>query len=393
MEIRPAAIIAEYNPFHNGHAYHIEKTRELFGATHIIAVMSGNFVQRGDCACLSSHTRAQMAISGGADLVIQLPLPWALAPAERFARGAVYLAHSLGCTQLLSFGSESGSTDDLILAAELSEKPETLDLLHRKLDSGMSYPAARQAALAEVSGEISDLLSTPNDTLAIEYIKALSFFGSDIKPVCVKREGDRHDGDCPQENFSSASYLRGILQNVEAKQYIPDQCIPYMSEAIEKGVAPYLLSRLENAMLYRLRTMNLEQISALPDLSEGIENRIFRYIRETSSIAELTDAIKTKRYTHSRIRRILLCALLGIERRHCEGLPPYIRVMAMNKKGRELLSQPHLPVITRFSDCDKLDDSAREIFELELASSDIFALAAPTPLPCGLEAKHKFSIL
>ncbi|MBE6765908.1 MAG: nucleotidyltransferase family protein [Ruminococcaceae bacterium] len=393
MEIRPAAIAAEYNPFHNGHAYHISKTRELYGATHIVAIMSGCFVQRGDCACLRPHTRAQMAIASGADLVIQLPLPWALAPAERFARGAVHLADALGCVRLLSFGSESGDIDSLSLVAELSDKEETLDDLHKNLSRGMSYPAARQAALSSVAPQLSELIASPNDTLGIEYIRALKSFGSSIEPVCVKREGDRHDGNQPVDSYASASFLRNILQSVELNRYIPHKSLQLMTADLQAQKAPFLLSRLESAMLYRLRTMSKEEIASLPDLSEGLENRIYKAIRENCSISDIISAIKTKRYTHSRIRRILLSALLGINRTHCEGMPPYIRIMAMNKKGRELLSQPNLPVISRISDFEKLDDKCREIFELELKASDIFALAAPTPMECGSEARHRLTVV
>lgn len=392
MNFRPAAIIAEYNPFHNGHEYHIKKTREL-GATHIAVIMSGNFVQRGDCACFSSYTRAEAALKCGADLVVQLPLPWALAPAERFACGAVSLADSLGCVDMLSFGSESGNIHQLCKAAKLSESDAVRELLHSNLSKGMSYPSAYHSAMEMSSPDMSELFSNPNDTLGLEYIRALNTLKSTITPVCIKRQGDRHDGTNPEDSFASASFIRKKLQQGEFCKYIPKCCQQNLIDEITSQKAPFDISKLETAMLYKLRSMSPEDIAALPDVSEGLENRIYNAVRNSLNIDQLIAEIKTKRYTHARIRRIMLYALLGIKRGHCEGLPPYIRVLAINKTGRELLKQPRLPVVSRISDMSKLSESAREILNLELYSSDIFALAAPKPLECGLEARHRLTIV
>ncbi|MBP3415177.1 MAG: nucleotidyltransferase family protein [Clostridia bacterium] len=392
MDFRPAAIIAEYNPFHNGHEYHIKKTREL-GATHIAVIMSGNFVQRGDCACFSSYTRAEAALKCGADLVIQLPLPWAMAPAERFAMGAVSLADSLGCIDMLSFGSENGNIDQISKAAELSESESIRELLRTNLSKGMSYPSAYHSAMEMSSPDISELFSSPNDTLGLEYIRAINKIKSTITPVCIKRQGDQHDGSAPADRFASASFIRKILQTGNYVKYIPKSCRQNLMDQIASQKAPFDISRLETAMLYKLRSMSVEDIAELPDISEGLENRIYNAVRNSTNIDELISNIKSKRYTHARIRRILLYALLGIKKHHCEGLPPYIRILGINKNGRELLKQPRLPVVSRISDMSKLSEQAREIFDLELYSSDIFALAAPKPLECGSEARHRLTIV
>lgn len=396
MDFRPAAIVAEYNPFHSGHAYHIERTRNELGASHIIAVMSGNFVQRGECACVSKWTRAHMALLGGADIVVELPVPWAVATAERFASGAVSIAHSLGGVSMLSFGSECGDISALTAAAGVLDCDDRVTgIMHELLELGMGFASARTRAVRAVYGELADIIENPNDTLGVEYIRALRRLGSDIEPVCIRRKGAAHDQTTPGEDTASGSYIRAGLSAGRQPEYIPPQCMKLLVDATISERAPARMALLERAMLLRLRTMSAADIAALPDISEGLENRIYQAVQEKCSVEEIICAVKTKRYSHARIRRILLCALLGIRREHGEGLPPYIRILGMNQPGRELMAHlsPSLPVITRRADLRSLGQKENELFALEQLAGDIFSLATPGVQKCGSDVSNGIVIV
>ena len=389
MDFKAAAVIAEYNPFPRGHARHIARTRDA-GATHVVAVMSGDFVQRGDCACVSKWTRAEMALSGGVDLVVELPVAWAVSGAERFALGGVALADALGCVSLLSFGSEGGDADRLLEVAALLESPAFGETLRPWLDAGLTFADARQRACEQLLPDCGRLLRAPNDALAIEYCRALNRLGSAMEPLCVRREGAMHD-DAPADGIASASHLRRLLADGgDASPFMPEAAYRFLSEATGRGEAPALLERLDRTVLYALRTADPSALAALPDLSEGLENRIAACAREAVSFAGLCDSVKVKRYTHARIRRVALSAVLGLTADSGSGTPPYIRVLAMNALGRELLSRarPTLPVVTRRADVERLDERCHAVFALGMRAADIFALCTPEVQPCGSDAAH-----
>ena len=394
MLMKTAAVIAEYNPFHSGHMHHLAETRRLHGATHIIAVMSGNFVQRGDCACVSKYVRARMALLGGADLVIELPLPWAVAGAERFALGGAALANALGCVDMLSFGSESGSIELIRTAAQTVDSDQMAAAMREGLSRGESFAAVRQRAAEELTPGVGRILANPNDTLGMEYCRALGRLSSDIEPVCIRRIGAAHDSSETAEHVS-ASYIRQSLNTGERLTHIPDDIRQPLDKAIAEGAAPALTDRLDRTILYRLRQMSAGDIAGLPDISEGLENRIYKCARTAASFGELCDDIKVKRYTHARIRRIIISALLGLTAQDAEGTPPYIRILGMNERGREILRavSPTLPVITRYADIESLDERGQHIFSLEQRAGDIFALAMPTPAPCGMDMTEKMIVL
>lgn len=394
MNIKTAVIIAEYNPFHTGHRLHINETRRLFGASHIIAIMSGNFVQRGDCACASKWVRAEMALRSGADLVIELPTPWAAAGAEKFAQGGVSLANALGCADMLSFGSESADIEAIKSAAALLTDEKFGALLREKMNGGVTFASAREQAARELLPEAAEILSNPNDTLGVEYCKAILAAGAQIEPMCIKREGASHDSD-EQAEYVSASYIRKKLADGEIIKNIPDEAAKILQAAIDSGCAPARLERLDRAILCRLREMTAEEIALLPDISEGLENRIYKCSRTARSFEELCDEIKVKRYTHARIRRIILSALLGVTAQDAAGTPPYIRILGMNERGREILknAKPTLPIITRYADVSGLDERGRRIFELECRAWDIFALTTPEVQPCGADMTAKMIVL
>lgn len=384
-------IVAEYNPFHLGHAYQLEQTKQA-GATHTVAVMSGNFVQRGEPAIISKQARVKMALANGVDLVIELPLPWATANANTFALGAVSLLNALGFVDMLSFGSESGNLSLLKNAADAVDSEQiNNEAIKMRLKDGNCFASAREAAVREHFGDsVADILRSPNDTLAVEYIRALNKLGSTMKPFAVKRLGAGHDETNAESGFASASQIRENLLCVSGyEQYLPEASLCVLADEINEKKAPADYACLGTAVLCALRGMSAEDVAKAPDISEGIENRIFDAARKASSLEELFMLAKTKRYSHARIRRIILHSFLGITAEDSMGAPPYIRVLGMNLKGRELLRTAResaaLPVVMKAADIFELDGRANHIFRIECRAADIFALSLPEPLPCGTE--------
>ncbi len=378
-----AAVVAEYNPFHCGHKYQLEKTRES-GATHIVAVMSGNFVQRGEAAIFDKFTRAKAAVSCGADLVVELPLPWAMSTAQNFAVGAVSIAGALGCVDMLSFGSECDDISVLEYAAQVVYSAEFESMLAELLPSCVSYAAAREQAVAHLAGEkAANLLSNPNSILAVEYIAAVKKFGFDFRLNAVKRYGDGYNSTVASgDGFASASAIRRLITSGEDfSSLVP---VAYPTDYADS-------SRLDIALLYALRKLTAKDIALAPDISEGLENRIFEASRVSGSVAQLIDNIKTKRYPTARIRRIIMSLLLGLKSEHSQGLPPYIRVLACNENGKQILSAaaPSLPVVARASQFKQLDAAAGEIFSLECMADDIYALCFSPAGDCGADYKAK----
>ncbi len=390
--MRIAGVIAEYNPFHNGHARHLEKTRAKNGgceATHIVAVMSGSFVQRGEPAILPKFDRARAALAGGADLVIELPAPWCLSSAEGFALGAVSLLDSLGCVDVLSFGSEAGALAPLEKAVVLMESPRYGSLLKYFMGMGIAFPEAQQKALTEIGGEkVAAVLATPNNTLGIEYIKALRRLNSRIAPFTVQRQGSAHDSLAPIGDTASATYLRTLLSSdrlINALPYMPAPCAATLSDAAQKGRVPADAVLIERAVLARLRRMTPSELQAVPGISEGLENRVYNAIRKAKTLAELEETIKTKRYPLTRVRRLIWSAYLGIPTGYATRRPPYARVLAANERGKEILSvsKPTVPLLYRSSQVAKLDRECQTLWTLENRVTDLYGLAFEQPLPCG----------
>ncbi len=375
-------IIAEFNPFHSGHAYLIAKAREK-GATHIVCVMSGNFVQRGDVAVCSKKARAEMALRSGADLIIELPVTFATATAQKFAFGSVATLDALGCIGSIAFGSECGDTAALTGVADALCDDNVKRRTREILQSGITFAAARQQALCEL-GFKGELLRNPNDTLAISYIEAISTLNASIAPVAIKRIGVAHDGGV-SDRFASASHLRQLMENSEdISKYVPSSTLEIISRETLLGRAPMSISRLEGAILARLRTMSLDEIAALPDISEGLENRLYKAIYQQSSVFDIINSVKSKRYTHARIRRIVLSALLGINKAASDIAPQYIRILGINERGREILSaaSPTLPIIARAKDAEQLPSSSKALIRLEQQADNLALLALKSVKPC-----------
>ncbi|NLL63325.1 MAG: nucleotidyltransferase family protein [Ruminococcaceae bacterium] len=384
-------IVAEYNPFHNGHKYLVDECRRN-GATHIVAVMSGNFVQRGSVAIMDKRARAKAALLSGIDLVLELPLPWAVATAELFARGGVSVLSALGCVDTLAFGTETADETLLRAAAEAVCDIKVHELISKKLTTGITYATAREDAVRELyGGDIADILKEPNNILAVEYMKALKAMGDPMSVFPVERIGASHDSLKDSGEFSSASALRIMLERGDrtAFSFMPRATAEVFLEQKEIGKAPACFEESERAILSRLRQLTLKDIKKAPDVSEGLENRIFSAIESATSLEELYNTIKTKRYTHSRIRRIITSLYLGILPSLAQRPVPYIRVLGFSEVGREVLKKARksakLPVIMKAAQIEEQNDDAKDLFDLECKATNLYNLATPRILPCGTE--------
>ena len=375
-------IICEYNPFHNGHLYHMNQTRKN-GATHIVAVMSGNYVQRGDIAVLDKFTRAKLAVRGGADLVIEIPSVYALSSAEFYARGAVSILDSLGCVDEISFSSEAGSVEDLKKASEIAEECSSSPELEEYLRNGMSYPNAINTMVYEKYGKkagnrIGEILASPNNVLAVEYLKALRRFGSGIQPVTVQRKSVAHDSMVALNGIASASFIRKCIQEkIDFSDFVPDYVYSaYVRAVSEKRRAD--IKNLERIILYKLRTITPEQLRSVPEVGQGLEYRIIENAVLTN-LDEIFMNIKTRRYTMARIKRIFLNMLIGIEKSDLDILPPYGRILAVTERGRDILSKAKetgkIPFGTSLAKLGKSSEDAQRFSQIEGRASDIYALA------------------
>ncbi len=389
-----SGVIAEFNPFHNGHAYLLSQAR--INSEAVICVMSGNFVQRGEPAIISKFARTKAAIECGADLVLELPLPYSIASAMYFASGAIETLNGLGVVDTICFGSECGDIEKLIRASEILNNPIMPEMLKSELKSGISYPAARQS-VAEKLAEDDDLsvLTTPNDTLAVEYISAAKRLNANFEFKAIKRVGVQHDSSSPTGEFCSASYLRELLKEnpAELQKYMPFESYKTLIEEAKLGkIASYSL--LDRAIVAHLRTTTPEILRNIPDVSEGIENRIILAANKFSSLDDIIKASKTKRYTHARIRRIILASYLGVTAGYRQRKVPYIRVLGLNQKGAEILSlskkKSKLFVVGSLKDAEKISSTAAKYAELEIKAGDLYSLMLKNPTIGKTEYTNKF---
>lgn len=404
--MKTIGIIAEYNPFHAGHAYHINESKRLAGGEcAVVCIMSGNFVQRGDFAVFEKHARAKAAVYGGADLIIELPSPYALLSAEGFARAGVFLLESLGVCDYLSFGSESGDAAELTRAAEAIITRKAEGTLREWLDKGAPYALAQQKAARAVLGAGADVFRSPNNLLGVEYIKAIAAAGSVMQPMTVRRAGGEHDGSTGwsasaiREKLEAKHGTTGLSQVLGAETYAGRGMAglspaisaeadagrgmaglsPVISAEISAGRGPVTAKAFELAVLSRLRA--LDDLSGMPGVSEGLDRRFLRYIASEATVGGILNKVKTKRYAMSRLRRTLICACLGITADETAEPPPYIRVLAMNGTGmgllREIGKHAALPVITKPASAKKLSGRAGDMFRKEAAATDFYVLGYP----------------
>ncbi len=392
--MRICGIVSEYNPFHKGHAYQIAQAKALLGQDcAVVCCMSGDFVQRGDAAILPKHLRAKAAVLEGADLVLELPTPYALRSAEGFADSAVAILLGTGVLTDLSFGAEDADAALLQETAALLLEHQTVQdtLLHLK--TGISYAAARERALYARVREKAEILQKPNNILAVEYCKALLRQEAQVNILPIPRAGAGHDQGAEGE-YASASHIRQLLQEGKlhaALPYLPHGSADILQEALACGRALPDQSRLENAMLSTLVRLTADDLAALPDANEGLDNRLLDAIRKGRSIQDICAQAKTKRYALSRLRRMIFCAYLGVTRQEAQSKPAYARVLAFNDKGRQVLKlarkQAALPLITKPAHAFDLGGHARTIFEREALACDLYHLALPAwkDIPWGAD--------
>ena len=371
--MKTVGIICEYNPFHLGHQKQFDMIRNIVGQDAVIVcLMSGNFVQRGMPAIFDKSLRAQAAIDCGADLVLELPTVYALSSAEGFAAGGVQILSPF--CDYLCFGSETGDTDTLMETARTLLSPAFSPALRSALESGFSFPVARQKALAQMGCDAS-LLENPNDILAVEYCKAILAQGNSIKPIPIRREGSYHSNLPDEENPSATSVRRLILQEDAWEDYVPSP-----AREIFRNAPVHTLSAGERAMLTRLRTMTDPDFEALPYGSEGLWRKFMHACRECATLEDILIATKSKRYTRTRLDRMAMCAYLGITQEVLNAPVPYVRMLGMRasgipalKKARETGLFPHIGEKTGL-DHEKLEQRWDDLYGL---------FCQDTPSPSG----------
>ncbi len=414
-ENRVLGIIAEYNPFHNGHMYHLQKAKEQSGAQYCICVMSGNFVQRGNTSIVNKWKKAEMALLNGVDLVIELPTIYSVASAEGFSLGAIKLLNNLKIVDAISFGTETSDFAALNnISSIVNEEPmKYKSILNSELKKGLSFPKARENALMLYLNDnkrYDNILNTPNNILAIEYLKALKKIKSTIQPIPVKREKVYYNDNVIVDEFASATAIRKLLKNEdfsEIRKVVPKSTYQILKKETELGNVVLDLSRYEKEIIYNLRRMTVSEIAELPDVNEGLEHSLKNAANYSNDITNLINIVKTKRYTVTRIQRILICALLGITKRDvgmAKKAEPYIRVLGFNEKGKELISRinnqnPKATVITsvkKFQDKNNNNKNSKiykRLLDIDIFSTNVYTMACKSESLANLDYTKNMVIL
>lgn len=398
--MKTAGIIAEYNPFHKGHEYHIQKTKELTAAEYVIVVMSGDFVQRGEPSCLSKYNRTRQALLGGADLVLELPCRFSTASAHRFAYGGVSMLNSLGVVDFLSFGYEGERSMPLRRIADIitEEADEFKKVLDEKIREGISYPAARQEAILgffkeEERQEAAVILSLPNNILALEYLKAISLLDAGLDPVYVKRLGDGYKDDISGKGFPSAAGLR--KQMYEARK-----------AGLENGQdRPIMPDDFTDLIAYKIEQERHKErdFTAFEDVSLELANRIKNGEYDIRSFERLCMSLKSKQYTYSRISRVLMHILLDIKRTDKSVEPGYARILGFRKEASELVKRieekSSIPLIKRPAEAEKMLTGEaylqfkEDVFASELYENQSARVFDNTDVPRFNEYKQNLTVI
>lgn len=403
-------IVAEYNPFHNGHLYHLIESKKISNADYCIAIMSGNFTQRGEVSIVDKWSKAQMALSNGIDLVIELPTIYSVSSAENFAMGAIKILNSLQIVDFISFGSEVNNISvlDDIANVLAFEPPQYKTLLSHELSRGESFPKARENALMMYLNNLrrfANVLSAPNNILGIEYLKALKKLKSNIQPITIKREGSKYsDANLPRNSkFASATSIRNFFQSSKdlsaLQKFVPESTFNILEENFKKGNFVKSLSSFDKEIIFTLRKMSVEEIANLPDVSEGLEFSIKNAVNQCNSTIELLSILKSKRYTQTRLQRILLYSILGITKKDMEMSNltiPYVRILGFNSKGQELIStiskkNRKLEVVSsvkKFMD-KKLNNNLRLMMEKDIWATNVYTLGFEYESFANLDYTHK----
>jgi len=404
-------IISEYNPFHNGHLYHLQESKKKVKADYTVAIMSGNFTQRGETSIINKWSKTEMAILNGVDLVIELPVIYSISSAENFAQGAIKILDSLKIVNTISFGTETSDINILKEFADIlcNEPQKYLTILEHELNKGLSFPKAREnALLMYLNGarKYTNVLSNPNNILGIEYLKAIKKYKSNISPICIKRNKVNYNDEQINGNFASGTCIRNLVSEErynDLKNVMPQYSYNILNNNIKNGHYVPSLYTFEREIIYNLRKMSIEQIASLADVTEGLENLIKNAANSCNNIRELISIIKSKRYTETRIKRILLYSLLGITKQDMlssQKNSPYIRVLGFNNKGKELLSiisynYPKMNIITsvkRFIDTNK-NKYLQNMLDKDVFATNIYTLGYKKDALANLDFTKKIVII
>lgn len=408
---RILGIIAEYNPFHNGHAYHIQESKKRTGATAVVCVISGNFVQRGTPSLVNKWTKAEMALRNGADLVLELPVVYATASAERFAYGAMRLLNQLQIVDTVSFGIETEDISTLNNIANVlyREPKEFTTLLNHELSKGISFPKARENALMMYLNDIkryANVLSGSNNILAIEYLKALKSLKSTMNVMGIKRQKVFYNQEQVVDEFASATAIRKLLvrgQTDEIRKVMPKDCYYALMEEVKKGKIVPDIRTFDKVILYTLRKMDIKEIAELPDVTEGLEYAIKEGANASNTVQDCINIVKSKRYTQTRLQRIFLYALLDLTKKKVQTLTkvePYARVLGFNSVGRQMISDIYnanakLNIVTsvkRFEE-ENRSKPLQELLNLDKLATDIYTLGYDNDSWAHLDYTNKMVIL
>lgn len=382
-------ITAEYNPFHNGHKYQIDFVKQKYEA-YIIAIMSGNFTQRGEPALFDKFTRSECAVKCGVDLCIELPLPWCIAPAQGFCSGSAELALASGIADGFAFGTENCTVSDFVSAAEFLNRSDTVELISA-VRKQQSYPSAVSSVVPD---NIKKAVSSPNNILGVEYTRCLlkNNFGGEIIPV--ERKNVSHDGSEIKDEFASASYIRNLYRSgVPADEFVPAVVWQIYSDKINDGDFISEQSFYERQIISILRQKQAEDFLSVSDSDGGIGQRLYNSVQQYVTLDDICMNTKSKRFTFSGIRRRLYNTVLNIPKGLYKEKPPYIKVLAFNGNGSSLLRQiknnSDIPIITKKSDTAKLNLFGKKIYELECRATDLYNSLTVHLRPCGTEMSDK----
>ena len=378
-------IIAEYNPFHNGHALHLAKSKEETGAEYVICIMSGNFVQRGNTSIINKWLKTEMALKNGIDLVLELPTIYSVSSAENFAEGSIKLLNSLKIVDSISFGSEDSDIDILNRLATIfyKEPRKYLELLSMELKKGLSFPKARENAISLYLNNpiYSEILNKSNNILSIEYLKALKKYKSHIRPVAIKREKVFYSSNCIVDEYASATAIREMIksnQYNDIRKVMPRTSYDLLIDEIEKKHCVIDLVNFEKEILYRLRNLSADELKNFPEVNEGLENAIKNASNSCNSLTELINKVKSKRYTQTRIQRILIYILLNITKKDmslAKKSIPYARILGYSSKGKDLISEINNanPKLTLITSVKKFMDKPGNKIYKSMLNKDILA--------------------
>lgn len=393
-------IIAEYNPLHNGHVYHIQNAKERAKAEYVVAIITGNFTQRGNTSIVDKWEKTRMALKNGIDLVIELPTIYSISSAENFADGAIKILNELRFISHISFGMEEEDITLInnIASVMLNEPKEYKNYLREELKEGNSYPKAREKALLKYLNDpkYENVLNGSNNILAIEYLKALKRQKSNIIPVGIKREKVFYNSNKIIDEYASSTGIRNLLlskQIEEVIKVVPSSTFNILYENIKNGTFTFDLKDLSKSIIYKFRNMTKREIAELPDVSEGLENLIKESVEKTNNLVELINLIKNKRYTQTRIQRILLYGLLGITKKDMEvskKTAPYIRVLGCNRQGKRLLSEiDRDKLITSVKDYENKNKNRsknlKRMLEIDKNATNMYTIAFKENSKCNLD--------